>query len=200
MILSTVFYFPQYFQLYFHSFCYIINIEKQSEVIIISFIELIANVSWISLTLFIIGIGLLVVEMFEPGFGFFGIFGVISLIGCIFVTASTVAEGIMLTAFFFVIVIIMLGIFLFLVSKGKLPGKLVLKDSESKDDGYSGTQDLNSYMGRTGIVSSICRPVGNVDFDGVKLEVVSLGEFIEKGTSVEVIEVEGNRVVVKAKN
>ena len=169
------------------------------EVSTISFIELITNVSWISLTLFIVGIGLLVVEMFEPGFGFFGIFGIISLIGCIFVTASTVAEGIMLTAFFFVIVLIMLGIFLVLVSKGKLPGKLVLKDAESRSEGYSGTLDLNDYMGKTGIVTSICRPVGNVDFDGAKLEVVTLGEFIEKGTTVEVIEVEGNRVVVKAK-
>ncbi|MCL2820152.1 MAG: hypothetical protein FWD38_04890 [Oscillospiraceae bacterium] len=165
----------------------------------ITFIELLVNVSWISITLFIIGIGLLVVEMFEPGFGFFGIFGIISLIGCIFVTASTVAEGIMLTAFFFVIVLIMLGIFLFMVSKGKLPGKLVLKDAESRDDGYSGTLDLNEYMGKAGVVLSTCRPVGNVDFDGVKLEVVSLGEFIEKGTAVEVIEVEGNRVVVKPK-
>ena len=168
-------------------------------VIVISFVDLLSNVSWISLILFIVGIGLLVVEMFEPGFGFFGIFGVVSLIGCIFVTASTITEGIVLTAFFFVIVLIMLGIFLFLVSKGKLPGRLVLKDAESRADGYSGTRDLNEFLGKTGVVSTICRPVGNVDFDGVKLEVVSLGEFINKGTTVEVIEVEGNRVVVKAK-
>ena len=166
----------------------------------ITFFELIASVSWISITLFVIGIGLLIVEMFEPGFGFFGIFGVLSLIGCIFVTASTVTEGVMLTAFFFVIILIMIGIFLFLFSKGKLPAKLVLKDSESKTDGYSGTKDLNGYVGKTGVVTTICRPVGNVDFDGVKLEVVSIGEFIEKGTTVEVIEVEGNRVVVKEKS
>ena len=170
------------------------------EVGVITFIELLVNVSWISITLFVVGIGLIVVEMFEPGFGVFGIFGVISLIGCIFVTASTVTEGIMLTAFFFVILLIMLGIFLFFVSKGKLPGKLVLKDAESRNDGYSGTRDLNDYLGKTGVVSTICRPVGNVDFDGTKIEVVSQGEFIEKGKTVEVIEIEGNRVVVKAKD
>ena len=156
------------------------------------------SVSWISITLFVVGIGMLVVEMFEPGFGVFGIIGVISLIVCVFVTATTVVEGIMLTAFFFVILLIMLGIFLYFVSKGKLPGKLVLKDAESRDDGYSGTRDMNEYLGKTGVVTTICRPVGNVDFDGVKLEVVSLGEFIEKGKTVEVIEIEGNRVVVKA--
>ena len=168
-------------------------------VILITFFELLASAttSWISITLFLIGIGLLIAEMFEPGFGLFGIFGVISLIGCIFVTAQTVTEGIMLTAFFFVILLIMLGIFLFLVSKGKLPGKLILKESESRTDGYSGTRDLNEFVGKVGVVTSICRPVGNVDFSGVKLEVVSRGEFIEKGKTVEVIEVEGNRVVVK---
>lgn len=167
-------------------------------VILITFFDLLASASWISITLFIVGIGLLIIEMFEPGFGVFGIFGVISLIGCIFFTAQTITDGIMLTAFFFVILLIMLGIFLILVSKGKLPGKLVLKDSESRNGGYSGTRDMNDYLGKTGIVTTTCRPVGNVDFDGVKLEVVSLGEFIEKGTTIEVIEIEGNRVVVKA--
>ena len=174
------------------------KISKTKGVILISFVELLVNVSWISLILFIIGIGLLIVEMFEPGFGFFGVFGIISLVGCIFVTANTVTEGIMLTAFFFVILLIMLGIFLFPVSRGKLPGKLVLKDSETKDDGYSGTKDMNEYLGKTGEVVTICRPVGNVDFNGTKLEVVSRGEFIEKGAAVEVIEIEGNRVVVRA--
>jgi len=167
-------------------------------ILINTLIELLTGVSWVSIVLFIVGIGLIIVEMHEPGFGFFGIFGIVSLVGCILVTASNVAEGIILTAFFFVILLIMLGIFLFMVSKGKLPGKLILKDAESRDEGYSGTRDLSEYLGKTGVVTTICRPVGNVDFDGIKLEVVSQGEFIEKGTTIEVIEIEGNRVVVRA--
>jgi len=162
------------------------------------FLEMLANVSLFSIILFLVGIGLLIVEMFEPGFGFFGAFGIVSLIACIFVTAETVSQGLILTAVFFVILLILLGIFLFLVSKGKLPGKLVLKDSETVEQGFSGTEDMAYLMGKTGNVITICRPVGNVDFDGVKLEVVTQGEFIEKGTTVEVIEIEGNRVVVRA--
>ena len=161
------------------------------------FIGLVESVSIISIVLFVIGVGLLIVEMFEPGFGFFGAFGIISLIACIFVTADTVAQGLTLTAIFFVIILIMLGIFLALVSKGKLPGKLILKDAETLEQGFSGTEDMAYLMGKTGVVLTICRPVGNVDFDGVKLEVVTQGEFIEKGETVEVIEIEGNRVVVK---
>ncbi|MDR2571119.1 MAG: hypothetical protein LBD23_12655 [Oscillospiraceae bacterium] len=161
------------------------------------FIELLMNVSIISIILFIVGVGLLIVEMFEPGFGFFGTFGIVSLIACIFVTADTVSHGLILTAIFFVIILILLGIFLILVSKNKLPGRLVLKESETLEQGFSGTEDMAYLMGKTGTVVTICRPVGNVDFDGVKLEVVTQGDFIEKGEEVEVVEIEGNRVVVK---
>ena len=161
------------------------------------FIGLLESVSIISIILFVIGVGLLIVEMFEPGFGFFGAFGIVSLIACVFVTADTVAQGLTLTAIFFVIILIMLGIFLTMVSKGKLPGKLILKEAETLDQGFSGTEDMAYLMGKTGKVVTFCRPVGNVDFDGVKLEVVTQGDFIEKDEMVEVIEIEGNRVVVK---
>ena len=161
------------------------------------FMDLLANVSVISIVLFVIGVGLIIVEMFEPGFGFFGAFGIVSLIACIFVTADTVAQGLTLTAIFFVLILIMLGIFLALFSKGRILGKFVLKESETVEQGFSGTEDLAYLMGKTGVVVSICRPVGNVDFDGVKLDVVTQSEFIEKGEMVEVIEIEGNKVVVK---
>jgi len=161
------------------------------------FLNLFTNISILSLILFIVGIGLLIVEMFEPGFGFFGAFGIVALIVCVFVTAETVAQGLILTAIFFVILLIMLGIFLALVSKGRLPGKMILKESETLEQGFSGTEDMSYLMGKTGEVVTICRPVGNVDFDGVKLEVVTQGEFIQKGETVEVIEIEGNRVVVR---
>jgi len=161
------------------------------------FMEMFTNISIFSIILFIVGVGLLVVEMFEPGFGFFGAFGIISLIVCIFVTADTVAQGLALTAIFFVLILILLGIFLALVSKGRLPGKLILKESETTDQGFVGTEDMAYLMGKKGLIVTTCRPVGNADFDGVKLEVVTKGEFIEKGETIEVVEIEGNRVVVK---
>jgi len=159
--------------------------------------ELLAGISWISVVLFIVGIGLLIIEMLDPGFGFFGVFGILSLVGCIFVTAETVAQGVMLTVIFSVIVLIMLAIFMIMVSKGKLPNKFILREAETKEDGFVGTEDFSGFMGKKGILSVACRPVGSVDFDGKKIEVVSRGEFIDKGITVEVIEIEGNRVVVK---
>ncbi|MDR2599794.1 MAG: hypothetical protein LBC73_05905 [Oscillospiraceae bacterium] len=160
-------------------------------------IELLSSVSWVSVVLFLVGLGFVIAEMLQPGFGFCGILGILSFVGCIFVTSNTVTEGIILTAFFSVILLIMLGIFFILISKGKIPNKLILRDSESKDLGYSGTVDFEKYVGKSGVTKVACRPVGIVDFDGTEIEVVSNGEFIEKDVSVDVIEIEGNRVVVK---
>ncbi|MCL2226551.1 MAG: hypothetical protein FWB97_02835 [Oscillospiraceae bacterium] len=162
------------------------------------FVELLSNVSVVSIILFVVGIGMIIVEMYQPGFGLFGAVGVISLIACIFVTAQTVAQGLILTGIFFVILLILLVIFLVFFSK-RLPKQLILHDSETVEQGFSGTEDMKYLMGKTGVVMTICRPAGNVDFDGVRLDVVSNGEFVEKGALVEVVEIEGNRIVIREK-
>lgn len=160
--------------------------------------ELLENVYWLSILLFVIGLALIIIEMYTTGLGIAGFIGIISLVACIFVTAETVAQGIILTVFFAVIILIILVIFMILVSRGKLPNSVILHNSETKDGGYTGTKELDGYTGKTGVIVTDCRPVGSADFDGTKLEVVSRGEYIEKGAVIEVVEVEGNRVVVKS--
>jgi len=162
-----------------------------------AFMDLLIGVSWISVLLFVVGMVLVIAEMFQPGFGFFGVFGVLTLIGCIFVTANTVTEGIILTIAITALLLIMFFIFLVLFSKGKIPGKLILLQAETTEEGYVGTSDYSAFLGKTGLVTTLCRPVGSADFEGKKIEVVTMGEYIENGTSIEVIEVEGNRVVVR---
>ena len=163
-----------------------------------AFAELFENITAVSIILFVVGIAFVVIELYQPGFGFFGAVGVICLVICIFVTAQTILQGLMLTAILFVIVAILLVVFLVIFSKNRIPKKLVLQESSSAEMGYSGTEDMRHLLGKSGTVTNKCRPAGNAEFDGVKFDVVSTGEFIEKGKTVEVIEVEGRRVVVKA--
>ena len=40
-------------------------------------------------------------------------------------------------------------------------------------------------------------PVGIAEFDGVRLNVVSEGSYLEKGTKVRVQQVEGNKIIVR---
>ena len=57
--------------------------------------------------------------------------------------------------------------------------------------------DLNYFIGREGVTHTALRPAGIGEFDGVKLNVVSDGEFIGKDKPIRVQSVEGNRIVVR---
>jgi membrane-bound serine protease (ClpP class) len=50
--------------------------------------------------------------------------------------------------------------------------------------------------GKTGSCLSDLRPAGIAEIDGVRLDVMTAGEYIESGTRITVVEVSGNRVVV----
>ena len=158
------------------------------------FAALLSNIGWISILLFVLGMGLIIVEFYVPGIGVPGIMGVIILIACIFVTGQNSVQRLMLTGIFILICAILFLIFFVLLSRRQLPKSLILDESE---ENYIGAEDLQFLLGKIGTVLSTCRPAGNADFDGKKLDVVSRGEFIEKDTQIEVIEIEGNRVVVR---
>ena len=97
-----------------------------------------------------------------------------------------------------VIIAILAVVSVVLISKGRLPGNLMLKDSTDKASGYTGGSDKSAYLGNKGKTVTELRPAGAAELGGERLDVVSQGGFVEAGADVEVIEVSGNRIVVKA--
>ena len=67
-----------------------------------------------------------------------------------------------------------------------------LKDAEAQEP------DRTALAGKTGRTLTELRPSGIAEFEGERVDVVTEGEFIQEGVSVNVTETEGNRVVVKA--
>ena len=57
---------------------------------------------------------------------------------------------------------------------------------------------LTALVGRTGTAATVLRPTGSMRLDGEPYDVVTEGEFVEAGTAVRVLYVQGNRVVVAA--
>lgn len=161
-------------------------------------LALIQSMSALSIIIFCVGIILLIVEMCSPGFGVAGILGLACLVADIFLTAKTLVQGLLMTGVVAIVVVILAVVSIILVSKGKLPSSLMLKDAADKALGYTGGADMSKYLGKTGKTVTELRPAGSAELDGEKMDVVSRGEFIEAGTDVEVIEVGGNRIVVKA--
>jgi len=157
----------------------------------------VSNIGIIQAILFIVGLVLVFAEIFIPGFGVAGITGIVLLIIGIIITAKTVFEALIMI----IILLAILGIVFFFVfrsaTKGKLSKTLVLSDSLNKESGYSSIDELESMVGKEGIALSVLRPSGTADFDGIKLDVVTEGEYIPSGTKIKIIQVSGPRIVVR---
>lgn len=160
-------------------------------------LEVFTNLSTWSVILFILGFLLVIVEMFNPGFGVPGALGIVFLIVGVIVTAETVEQGIFMGVIILAILAVMLTIVLYSASKGRLSKELILKDATDRQSGFSGTEDMKYLLGKSGKAVTPLRPAGCADLDGVRLDVVTRGEFIDKDVPVTVIEVEGNRIVVE---
>lgn len=74
---------------------------------------------------------------------------------------------------------------------------LVLREQTTADKGYISAPEHKALTGRQGIVTRELRPAGTVVIDGEPVDVVSEGDYIEKGRQVTVVAVTGGRVVVR---
>lgn len=148
------------------------------------------------LLMMIVGVALLVVEMYVPGFGAPGISGIVLLVLGFVLLRPPLIEGLILFAILAAILCVALSICLYSASKGRLSrSKLVLNDVAVPASAAE-NNDLNYFIGREGVTHTALRPAGIGEFDGVKLNVVSDGEFIGKDKPIRVQSVEGNRIVV----
>lgn len=150
--------------------------------------------------LFLLGITALIMEIFIlPGFGVAGVAGIILiawgvLLLAVDFTQATMALVLALAA---TLVVFFLGWRLF--NRLNLWQMLTLRTKQYREAGYVAPQaDLVLHTGKTGTALTPLRPSGAADIFGQRLDVVTEGEFIPAGTPVEVIRVEGARVVVKA--
>jgi membrane-bound serine protease (ClpP class) len=149
------------------------------------------------LLLFIIAVVFIYVELFLPG-GVFGAFGLVAFIASISlafkfygVTGFWIAVAEIVAA----VVIVMIGLKRFPQSRaGKV---LILGRSLEKKLGFSGTDDFGKYIGKQGVSLTELRPAGIARIDKMRLDVVTEGTFIDKGKILQVVEVEGNRIVVR---
>ena len=154
---------------------------------------------WEAALLFIIGLALLLVEVFIiPGFGIAGVLGLAALFGSIFLSTpdpSTAVQSL-------VIAIIGAAVLIFIVFRftpgRKVFKRLVLDMEETPEKGYvAAKQGLVSLIGKQGIAKTTLRPSGTAEFDDAFVDVVTSGEYIEEGTPIVVTNVEGMRVIVK---
>ncbi|MEX2205627.1 MAG: NfeD family protein [Myxococcota bacterium] len=161
---------------------------------------------WEELLLVGFGIVLLAFEVFvTPGFGIAGVLGIGALLGGL--GLSLVGTGatwrVMVEALGQVAVSLLLAIGVALAVLRVLPRlpfgrRLVLETGLSAVAGYeSAPEGDRRWLGKRGVAASPLRPAGIAHLDGERVDVVSDGELIEAEEPIEVIRVDGNRIVVR---
>lgn len=162
---------------------------------------------WEELLLVGLGLILLAVEAFViPGFGIAGTLGLMAVIGGL--GLSLVGEGatwtVIVTAMGQVALSLLLAIVAALVMLRFLPRlpfgrRLILETGLLAAAGYASAPESDRRrLGKPGTAVSPLRPAGIGHFDGERLDVVSDGEFIDPGAAIEIIRVDGNRIVVRS--
>ena len=161
--------------------------------------------------LFVIGVSLLMTEVFLiPGFGIIGVAG----LACIFAALLMAmvehypGEGWLPPAAQLQGAITELGatlagvVLAALLLARWLPKttfyrSLVLTTEEKAAQGYQPGPLEKTLTGLRGVAASQLRPAGIGDFGGKRMDVVSRGDFIEKGKPIVIVETGANRILVE---
>ena len=156
---------------------------------------------WIwAVILLALGLSLAIMEVFFPSAGMIGFFSACAIIAAVvmaFRQGSTVGLAILSGTMLAVPVVVALALkFWPHTAMGR---RMLLAPPESGDilPDLPRQRQLKTLIGRVGQAKSMMLPSGIIAVDGSTLDAVSEGLPIELGQRVRVIEVRGNRVVVR---
>lgn len=149
------------------------------------------------LILFIVGIAFLLLELFLPG-GIVGIIGFMAIIASFFLAAGDV-EHMAIAILIALIAGFIASVILIKVFGKKMTAfnRIILTDSTNTESGYVSNINRHDLVGKVGVLVTDLRPSGTLSLEGERIDVVSEGSFVTKGTHVKVIKTEGSRIVVR---
>lgn len=166
---------------------------------------------WEEAVLFIIGLALLLVEIFVlPGFGIAGVAGILAiLVALVLAMAERMPAGPILPSWpqlqlpllrvgagFFGSIVVMAVLARFL-PRTTLFRKLELQAATSAAAGYTSSRgEAKALLGAVGVAETMLRPSGKGRFGEKIVDVVTEGDLVEKGATIKIVQVEGARVVV----
>jgi membrane-bound serine protease (ClpP class) len=191
--------------------------------IIIGSKYLVGLANWVEVALFVLGILLLLIEFLVlPGFGIAGFSGIICIFAGLFgmliknppdklpwpqdaIAWSDFTWGVVGLSVGFVGFIVLAWMLSKYLPRIQFLSGLILAPAvprQSSEIPLSMTtppesKTVSVSLGDMGEVVSILRPTGKAKFGDAIVDVVAVAEFLNKGTKVEIIEIHGNRVVVK---
>ncbi|MDC7233769.1 MAG: NfeD family protein [Spirochaetales bacterium] len=171
---------------------------------------LIGNLGSLELILFMLGVILLLVEIFLiPGFGITGVSGIILILLSLVLTRQDFIipefswqwdlfrRNLLFVSLSLVGSLALIGVLMITLPHSHLFGRLVLKSESPPPAVKEESEEKEIETGDRAVTLTDLRPVGKADFSGQVMIVQTEGDYIERNTEVRVIRREGLRIVVK---
>ena len=159
---------------------------------------------------FFVGVGLLMVEIFIiPGFGIFGVLGLVFTIGSLilvmlnndFFDFSFVEEAEIFKAIATTLAGLFGGIIVLFFGGVRLTGtrvfkRIALEEVQDSKEGYTSKHVSDDMIGKKGVAYTVLRPSGKVMIDGKQYDAYTRGNYINKNERIVVISDEGTSLKV----
>ena len=165
------------------------------------FVQIFTGMHWVPALLLIVGLVMMVVEIFVSGFGFFGVTGILSLIAGVVVricqglnlTQSLTLILLVIGAMVLIVMIMVWGAQFGLLGKSGLfeRGTTLSKDHNKVD------RSIRKLVGKSGKALSNLDLGGQAKIRGKIYDVVSISSYIEKGSNIKVVEIKDNTIMVR---
>ncbi|MDR0586806.1 MAG: nodulation protein NfeD [Treponema sp.] len=180
---------------------------------------LLGKVGSLELILFMLGLGLLAVEIFIlPGFGVAGISGLVLIAFSLIFSMqdfviprfewewNLMGRNAMVVVLALIAAITGIAVIALLGPKTKIFDRIMLKtqisETASEGGGWKNDggleSDYNVLLGKTGKAATVLRPIGKAVVDGETYQVEADGSFIEEGVEVKITKIKGNTIVVRS--
>ncbi len=167
--------------------------------------------------LFIMGLVLILMEVFVlPGFGVAGVTGIVLMLSALGLATVGLADGGLpssgddwvrlgakMSQYLFGLmgaVALAFGIARYLPHLPYANRMMLLRPGEQlrrSVEAMPGVAEAAGLLGAVGLTMTVLRPAGSVQFGEQYIDVVSDGSFVPAGARVQVVEVEGTRIVVR---
>ncbi len=158
----------------------------------------VGTATWVGVVLFLAGVALMVFEAHLPGHGLAVLGGlVLVFLGMYYALGGAQTGALYSAAAALLTTLALVAAFFIYLPRSPVWQKIGQPMRQTAAAGYVSSDDYTGFLGHVGTASTLLRPSGTAEIEGVRLPVVSEGGFIAAGTPVQVVLVQGSRVVVR---
>lgn len=165
------------------------------------FTNLFVNMHWVVALLLCLGIAFCIVESIVPGFGLFGICGILCEIAGVIVHAIISGSALQVVFLILLILIVVCLLFLLFIHSAKygLLAKTAIaenKPSIPTDFKEKAEKELLTLVGQEGLTLTECKPVGKIRVGNNTYEAQAKSAIIQKGEVIKVVAIEDARIII----